>query len=422
MPGALVQLQSGANNTGADAYLTGSPEVTLWRSQHKRISPFAKEYLELVLNGTANFGGKCGAVVNRMGDLLGDLTLVLTFPDLSEYRSPSNPGTYVGWSDAVALQCIESVSLEIGGTIVDRVIPQQILALQLLNLTADKRAAADAMIGRFGADYNPSQSNIKGGTYFVKLPFFNRLAGQSIPLAALSYSDVRVNIEFKKYQSCIRSDEQVFGLENVNDSLPPSLEVKLLAEFVVLGPEERLKITKTPLEYLYAQNIQTLSFSTTSAERQRKVSLQGFQHPVSSLIFVYIEAMREDTDAVNGNDSLNFKLLADSEADAVEDVLFQINGVDLGVRQPGLFHRLLHTHEHFTSVPWKDMIYTMSFALHPSEDLSPTGSINFSKLDNSQLSFTISEKASQRGRVLVMARNWQLLRVSDGIAGLAFAI
>ena len=88
--------------------------------------------------------------------------------------------------------------------------------------------------------------------------------------------------------------------------------------------------------------------------------------------------------------------------------------------------------QHQTNVP-ADHIMTYSFALHPESE-NPSGSANFSRVDNAQLTLKFdkamwSDNSAHGGdddssnsiKVLVYARSWNILRVTLGLAGKAFA-
>jgi hypothetical protein len=65
-------------------------------------------------------------------------------------------------------------------------------------------------------------------------------------------------------------------------------------------------------------------------------------------------------------------------------------------------------------------VYVYAFALSDAEDLQPNGTANFTRFDSAQLQFTLNS-ALPTGRVKIYAVNYNVLRVSAGMAGLAFA-
>jgi hypothetical protein len=68
-------------------------------------------------------------------------------------------------------------------------------------------------------------------------------------------------------------------------------------------------------------------------------------------------------------------------------------------------------------------IYTYSFALHP-KDLQPSGSLNFSRINDAYIQFTMNNIVNYQNPVSVKcyAVQYNLLRTSNGIGGLGFNI
>ena len=70
--------------------------------------------------------------------------------------------------------------------------------------------------------------------------------------------------------------------------------------------------------------------------------------------------------------------------------------------------------QHHTNIPTESGIYTYSFALKP-EDYQPSGSCNFSRLKTAQI-------RSKTGiGIEVYAINYNILKISSGMAGLVFS-
>jgi len=68
-------------------------------------------------------------------------------------------------------------------------------------------------------------------------------------------------------------------------------------------------------------------------------------------------------------------------------------------------------------------IYYYSFGLNPV-DLQPSGSMNFSKIDDSYLQFKMNSIVNYQNSVIVRCYGIQynLFRVSNGIGGIGFSI
>lgn len=79
---ASIQL---AATGSADIFLTGSPQVTFFRSIYKRHVPFATESIENTFQGSADFGTRSTVTLQKSGDLAGALWLQIQLPDLTSY-------------------------------------------------------------------------------------------------------------------------------------------------------------------------------------------------------------------------------------------------------------------------------------------------------------------------------------------------
>jgi hypothetical protein len=65
-------------------------------------------------------------------------------------------------------------------------------------------------------------------------------------------------------------------------------------------------------------------------------------------------------------------------------------------------------------------IYSYSFALKPEEH-QPTGTCNFSRIDNAQVSIVTAKANSTVTTLNMFAVNYNVLRIQSGMGGLAFS-
>ena len=66
-----------------DVYLTGNPQMTFFKAVYRRHTQFSVESNRMYFDGTPDFGQKISCLVPRLGDLLGNLFLVVTLPALT---------------------------------------------------------------------------------------------------------------------------------------------------------------------------------------------------------------------------------------------------------------------------------------------------------------------------------------------------
>ena len=95
-----------------------------------------------------------------------------------------------------------------------------------------------------------------------------------------------------------------------------------------------------------------------------------------------------------------------------------LNGQDRMAAQPGKYYNITQPYYYHTGNPYPG-IYVYSFALQPEEH-QPTGTCNFSRIDNAQVSLVLKQgviTTQQR----MFAVNYNVLRIQSGMGGLAFS-
>ncbi|MHA2082233.1 MAG: major capsid protein [Candidatus Thorarchaeota archaeon] len=100
----------------------------------------------------------------------------------------------------------------------------------------------------------------------------------------------------------------------------------------------------------------------------------------------------------------------------------QLNGQDRFSEREGTYFDLVQPYQHHTRSP-DTGINVYSFALRPEEH-QPSGSCNFSRIDNATLQLVLSNatvEGTKTAKVRVYATNYNVLRVMSGMGGLAYS-
>ena len=100
----------------------------------------------------------------------------------------------------------------------------------------------------------------------------------------------------------------------------------------------------------------------------------------------------------------------------------QLNGQDRFSEREGSYFDVVQPFQHHTRHP-DTGINVYSFALKPEEH-QPSGTCNFSRIDNATLQLVLSSGAVggvQTAKVRVYAINYNVLRVMSGMAGVAYS-
>ena len=103
----------------------------------------------------------------------------------------------------------------------------------------------------------------------------------------------------------------------------------------------------------------------------------------------------------------------------IKDAQLQLNGHDRFAKQPGNYFNYVQPRAHHSVTP-SNGINVYSFALNPEEH-QPSGTCNFSRIDNAQLNLTFSAAANAAAKVHIFATSYNVLRIMSGMGGLAYS-
>jgi hypothetical protein len=411
-----------------DIYLSGNPQITFFKVVYRRHTNFACESIEQTFNGSADFGRKVTALIARSGDLIGRVYLQATLPAVA-----ITTGSF-RWVDHVGHHLIKQVEVEVGGQRIDRHYGDW------LNIWADLTVAAghrhflghgyDDMIGQGGADAATSlQYPVTGSTseYTLYIPlqfWFCRNAGLALPLIALQYHEVKINLEFQQFDE-LWIDASATSLTTTITGTPSLVSASLWVDYVYLDTEERRRFAQVSHEYLIEQLQFTGEESITNGGAARiKLS---FNHPVKELVWV---AQTEDAATAHQWSNYTNEVADDAEncvdpsgatraLNTVATAKLQLNGQDRFAERTGTYFNLVQSYQHHTNIPESPGINVYCFALKP-EDHQPSGSANFSRIDNATLNLTMSTGVTAC-KVRVYGVNYNVFRIMSGMGGLAYS-
>jgi hypothetical protein len=316
-----------------DVYLTGNPEITFWKVTYRRHTNFAVESIEQTFNGQADFGRRVQCVISRNGDLAYRAYLQVTLPmvdcSISGTLSggtnfnDSNDLATARWLNYPGEQLISQVEVEIGGQRIDRQYGDSMHIWNQLTLSDAKRRGYDKMVGQTtqltflangrrkdapdtpcsAGTVSPQECEIRNAlpqtTLYVPLQFwFCNNPGLAIPLIALQYHEVKINLEFNLLEQCLwavkanatsgqpkwpggtaATNMQQTYFYNTLSLVSASIYV----DYVFLDTDERRKMAQSPHEYLITQLQFTGDESIGSTSNKIKLN---FNHPVKELIWV----------------------------------------------------------------------------------------------------------------------------------------
>ena len=371
-----------------DIYLTGNPSITFFKFVYKKHTNFASEYIRqdfiTLPSYNTNSRSQLKCKIDRNGDLIHDIYLVYDLPDIysgpeSEINTatgipvsedPTRVGEYFRWIDNLGENIIHTVEILLDGQVLDKQYGLWLNIWNELTIPKSKRHAYDTMIGNISTCNNPSLYNgnfegppsetnnlptIPSRRLYIPLPFwFCRNPGLAIPLIALQYNELFINIEFNQLNDLYTvgnppvAPNKIFdenylkhfgnnsysgtsGLGTfpiIDDNLNLKNQLKddgfssfdlfwkfinntntnssswaqqayLDVNYIFLDTDERTKYAQINHEYLITQ-VQTSHFILNNVNESLKGSVNIlnllFQHPVKELIWVL---RRNDVDNRN---------------------------------------------------------------------------------------------------------------------------
>ena len=103
------------------------------------------------------------------------------------------------------------------------------------------------------------------------------------------------------------------------------------------------------------------------------------------------------------------------------DCILQLNGHDRFRKRAGSYFSTVQRYEHHSGATGSESVHMYSFALKPEEH-QPSGTCNFSRIDNAVLSVnSAANLTSGKETIKVYAINYNVLRIMSGMGGLAYS-
>jgi len=381
-----------------DQWLTGDPQFSYFLMNFRRHTKFAIDYVESQFDGDIDFGKTIiSRVPNDKGDLVSNMTIKVTLDD----PVPNDDN----WSPSIISHLVESAELLIGGQTVEKITGEYIYMHQQLHNTDDDinqtlyflNGHSNVLTYAAGTEY----------TYFMDLPFyFYRNPSLAIPTCALTKQLVEVKIKLRSLPELINGGASAGVTANIK-------KFSLDNEFVFLTDNERNFMMSRPLDYVITQ-VQMSKFVMNAGENTKSVML-NFSHPVRELFFV-----SQSEEAVRDNHPHRYNTISNIKLQFNNTIVFDRDN-DFLVYEQAFKHHVNSPYNYSVSYNYLKSDFAMySFALQP-EVYYPTGQVNMSRIAHKLLTIEIDPINSvDNNNTRIYAVNYNLLRVSGGLAGLKF--
>jgi hypothetical protein len=441
MGGGLLQLVAyGAQ----DVYLTGNPQITFFKVAYRRHTNFALEAIEQTFNGNATYGSRVTCQITRNGDLINRVYFVGTIKNTNAAITNSGVNNNcIALVPYFGLKLLKTIELEIGGQRIDKHYSEWLYIWNELSLPQGKRDGYKLMVG--GDKLNRSIVLEATQSYSVYVPlefWFCRNVGLALPLIALQYHEVKINIEFENVSNMvdkgINYSDRAFKLtdnavtpallpndQNTNDKFTNStnldLSASLWVDYIFLDTDERRRFAQLSHEYLIEQLQFTGSDTVSAGANSLKSIRMNFNHPCKELIWVIKPTPKGDS-----RQTIYWNNFTDRNKDnqyvlaknPVTTAKIQLNGNDRFADRKGNYFSLVQPYQHHENTPdnFNTGINVYSFAIKPEEH-QPSGTLNMSRIDTAVLSVA----SSVDGSIYIYTVNYNVLRILSGMGGLAYS-
>jgi hypothetical protein len=391
MSGGIVQLVA----TGAqDAWLTGKPEVSFFRSNYRRYTHYANTVERQVIQGAPIAGGISTVRFEKKGDLI-------NYVYLAARDGNGSMCTIVDWS-----KVIDKIEFMIGGQVIDT--QDVVYSTQIEPVTGAQNYSQRLLIGNTGDNEDPTNSVT--GFYPLKF-FFNKDWSVSLPLVALQFHDVELRITWSSDLAASTGFTAPGANNGPQTATYNKLQYICWTNFTYLDQAERDFFANTPQDMLITQVQRTIVMGSQTMQEL------ALAQPVKFIAFT------------SNNYSQTYGALGVNSALVKDHMLkTQVNGVDVGEFRhlPTFVDLPQYYNTPFGYLPngidaGTANVGIISYCLDTSK-LQPTGTLNFSRLDTYRIVVppTITIGALIKSTYLY-AVGYNVLRIQNGLGSLLYA-
>jgi hypothetical protein len=372
---------------------------------------------------------------------------------ISTISTLTNSAPRYSWIEDLGHYIGQYFELSINNVTIEKITSDWMNVWNEINLPVEQKDGYNKMIGNIDKLTNFSSNTIPATQIKIPLKFyFNRYknTGMSIPMISLLHSDVKLTLQLEQLLNLIITDP----LTKITSSSRPKL--KLYLTYVYLDNEERKLFAQSKHEYLIEQeNYRNYFHNGTSFET--KINLM---QPVKDLFWMAQPLTNiANKQYFNYTQSKFYRLLKNydryDEDNPVTELSRKVYKY-LYTKFPKIKYISLYNNNAIKKAPLPDYspinesklllngqkrfdenieattlrnfyrynnipvsgIHVYPFALYPNE-YQPSGSCNFSELGDAF--FSLKTNPGQYA-IKVIARNYNLLRIMGGQAGLAFEL
>jgi hypothetical protein len=424
-----------------------SNEKSIFDYNNDKLSKYAKGDTLFYPEGKPNWNNTIRYYIEKKGDLLYGLYLVVRLPKLSvanlntpEPQNENDPSCpyRVHYTDFIGNAMIEKISLYFDGILIDEQHGDYMQFYTDLYLSDWNRKMM------LGTDDIMNKPNLKIDSEIIYIPlkfWFCNDVKKPLPLIAIQYSQIYIDIKFRSFNNCVSV------LEYYNNNLyhskikhreVPIESAILQANFYYLDLVEREKlatqeynilITQSQLRETNLVSSTNLNLNFNNVVKDIIFIIQSEQHKTNGEYFNLSAKMKYPPNNLEG--SLDYKLweLAPRKHLLVRARLL-FDGMERIEWRDAKYYYNMQNHENYRNTV-QSYVYVYSFTASPTKDCNFNG-CNFSRIENAYFQAEVKPETfviNSSGDTYIekdlyhlkcYATNFNRLIIKNGIAALKY--
>lgn len=424
-------------------------QTSLFNYNISKKNKYSKGDYIFYTEGNPNWGNTFRINIEKKGDLLYDLYLIVKLPKLSisnlnvpiqQDEHDTTSKYLIKYVDFIGNVLIDKVSLYINGQLIDEQYGDYIQLYTDLYMSDWNRKALIGMDDIF----NKPNLKIDSENIYIPLKFWFCIDDtKSLPVIALQYSEIYIDVKFKNFSDCVMVLEK--GTDgNLYHSDYTHKEVliegaSLLANFFYVDLEERKKLATQEYELLITQSqVRTINISNSA-------NLEiNFNNTVKDIFFfIQSTTYKKYGEYFNFSTKMHYlpielktlstnayklwKLAPKKHLLNRARILF--NGAERVEWRDAKYFYYMQNHENYGN-SLQSYIYMYSFNSEPQKFSNNSG-CNFSRIDNAYLQVEISPNkfyldtnlsnpSSSGYELKCYATNFNIMVIKNGLCGLKY--
>jgi hypothetical protein len=167
------------------------PDITYFKKVFIKYINFYIDHVQQNFISHANFGERASCIVNKLGDLLGNIMLVVKLPNV--HKNDASKVGYMKWDANIEHHIVKSAIIDINNVIVDKYYGDYAHVHNTCNITHSIKT-----LNNINTQWQPHVEEL---TLYIPI-LFNLSA--PLPLCVISDA-VRISIEFENIEKCCKT-------------------------------------------------------------------------------------------------------------------------------------------------------------------------------------------------------------------------